>query len=88
MPDSYSSEEVLLTERELRRFDGENGTLYVAYQGIIYDVTGCPKWRTGLHEGLHFPGQDLSGEMVDAPHSADVFQRPCIKRVGRLISGL
>lgn len=79
-----AGEELFLTERELRRFDGDSGPMYVAYQGIIYDVSDCPKWRSGLHEGMHFPGQDLSEEMDDAPHAAEVFQRPCIRQVGRL----
>lgn len=69
---------------ELRRFDGESGPIYIAYQGIVYDVSDCPRWKSGLHEQMHFPAQDLSEEMADAPHSEDVFSRPCIRRVGRL----
>jgi predicted heme/steroid binding protein len=57
----------------------------VAFAGVVYDVSDCPKWRTGFHEQLHFAGQDLTGELPDAPHTADVFQRPCVKRVGLLI---
>lgn len=80
------TEEQLFTEIELRRYDGDNGPMYVAFQGIIYDVTNCPKWHIGLHEGLHFPGQDLSTEINEAPHAAEVFRRPCVKRVGRLVT--
>jgi predicted heme/steroid binding protein len=70
---------------ELRQHDGESGRrMYVAFRGVVYDVTDCPKWRTGMHEQLHFPGQDLTGELPDAPHASEVFQRPCVKRVGRL----
>ena len=79
-------QERVFTTRDLRRYDGENGPIYIAYQGIVYDVSDCPRWRTGLHERLHFPGQDLSGEINDAPHGEDVFTRPCVRRVGRLIS--
>ncbi len=76
------------TEVELRRFDGEGGApMYIAYGGEVYDVTDCPKWRTGLHEGLHFPGQNLTSELGAAPHAEEVFQRPCVRRVGRLIPG-
>ena len=78
-------DERIFTEQELRRYDGENGPQYIAFNGIIYDITDCPKWRTGMHEGLHFPGQDLTGEISDAPHSDEVFRHPCVKRVGRLI---
>ena len=76
-----------VTELELRRHTGERGTRkFVAYQGIVYDVTDCPKWRTDLHEQLHFPGQDLTSELPEAPHKEDVFSRPCVKVVGELQS--
>lgn len=75
------------TEAELRlRYHGDGAPAYVAYQGVVYDVTDCPKWRTGLHEQMHWPGQDLTGELPNAPHAAEVFSRPCVKRVGILIS--
>ncbi len=72
---------------ELRRNTGERGTRkFIAYDGIVYDVTDCPKWRDDMHENLHFPGQDLSSELEEAPHAKDVFMRPCIKIVGKLES--
>jgi predicted heme/steroid binding protein len=75
------------TERELRRYTGEDGNpMYVAFEGVVYDVTDCPRWRLGMHERLHYPAQDLTSELPDAPHRADVFTRPCVKRVGHLIS--
>lgn len=70
---------------ELKRNTGERGTrMWVAHNGIVYDVTECPKWRTGLHEFLHFPGQDLTGEMEGASHKEEVFNHDCVKIVGRL----
>jgi predicted heme/steroid binding protein len=55
IPDKFFS------ELELRIYNGEDHAhMYVAYKGIAYDVTNCPKWRSGLHELIHFPGQDLS----------------------------
>jgi predicted heme/steroid binding protein len=70
---------------ELKRNTGERGTrMWIAHLGIVYDVTECPKWRTGLHEFLHFPGQDLSGEIVEAPHEEEVFKHDCVKIVGKL----
>ena len=75
----------IVTETELRYNTGERGTRkFIAYNGIIYDVTDCPKWRLALHENLHFPGQDLTSELPDAPHKEDVFSRPCVRIVGRL----
>jgi predicted heme/steroid binding protein len=77
----------IVTEMELRRSTGERGTRkLVAYQGIVYDLTDCPKWRGDLHEQLHFPGQDLTGELPEAPHQEEVFSRPCVKIVGKLQS--
>ena len=77
--------DILITESELRRNTGERGSRkFLAYKGIVYDVTDCPKWRLDLHENLHFPGQDLTSELPDAPHQEDVFTRPCVKIVGKL----
>jgi predicted heme/steroid binding protein len=79
-------DELHLSEAEIRLFNGEDRpSMYVAYKGIIFDVTSCPKWRIGLHEQLHFPGQDLTAELHDAPHGEEVFDHPCVKRVGRLV---
>jgi predicted heme/steroid binding protein len=75
-----------ITRAELRRNNGDPGRRkFIACQGIVYDVTGCPRWRLDLHERLHFPGQDLTDELKDAPHKADVFTRPCVQVVGILI---
>ncbi|MBI4759611.1 MAG: cytochrome b5 domain-containing protein [Chloroflexota bacterium] len=77
----------IVTPAELRRNNGERGSRkYIAHNGIVYDVTDCPKWRQDLHENLHFPGQDLTSELPDAPHAEEVFSRPCVKIVGRLAS--
>lgn len=84
MPADPNITERIFTEQELRRFDGENEAAYVAFEGIVYDVSNCPKWHLGLHEGLHFPGLDLTTEMEEAPHAKEVFSRPCVRRIGRL----
>ena len=74
-----------ITQVELRRNTGERGTRkFIAYQGLVYDVTDCPKWRLEMHENLHFAGQDLTSELPDAPHEQEVFERPCVKLVGKL----
>ena len=48
--------------------------IWVAYKGIIYDVTNSRLWRRGLHYE-HWAGQDLTEELADAPHSAKVFEK-------------
>jgi predicted heme/steroid binding protein len=79
--------DILVTQLELRRNTGERGTRkFVAYHGVVYDVTDCPRWRLDLHENLHFAGQDLTGELPDAPHQEEVFSRRCVKIVGKLDS--
>jgi len=82
----------IVTQMELKRSTGERGTRkLIAYHGLVYDVTDCPKWRTDLHEQLHFPGQDLTGELPEAPHKEEVLSRPCVRMIGKLespVSGL
>jgi len=75
----------LITSMELNRNTGERGTrLWIALNGLVYDVTDCPKWKTGLHEGLHFAGQDLTGEFPEAPHQEEVFRHECALLLGKL----
>lgn len=56
--------------------------IWIAYKGIIYDVTESRLWRRGQHYE-HFAGQDLTHELPDAPHTESVFEK--FKVVGRLI---
>ncbi len=75
----------MVTILELKRNTGERGSRkFVAHNGIVYDVSECPKWQLDLHENLHFAGQDLTHELKDAPHKEDVFSRPCVRVIGRL----
>jgi predicted heme/steroid binding protein len=55
--------------------------VWVAYQGIVYDVSESRLWRKGKHYE-HWAGQDLTAELADAPHSEAVFAR--FKAVARL----
>lgn len=76
--------ELRLTERELRQYDGQKGRrAYIAYEGVIYDVTDAPNWRGGMHREMHYPGLDLTRTLRKAPHDASVFKR--VPRVGLLI---
>lgn len=58
--------------------------IWIAYQGIIYDVTASRLWRNGKHYE-HWAGQDLTHELPDAPHNERVFER--FKAIGRLLHG-
>jgi predicted heme/steroid binding protein len=56
--------------------------VWVAYQGIIYDVSLSRLWRKGKHYE-HWAGQDLTSELLDAPHTAFVFDK--FEAVGLLL---
>jgi predicted heme/steroid binding protein len=55
--------------------------IWVAINGIIYDVTKSRLWRDGKHYE-HWAGQDLTDELKDAPHTEKVFDK--FKVIGRL----
>lgn len=55
--------------------------VWVAFEGIIYDVAKSRLWRNGKHYE-HWAGQDLTEELKDAPHSQTVFDK--FNVVGRL----
>lgn len=55
--------------------------IWVAYQGIIYDVSESRLWREGKHYE-HWAGQDLTDELPDAPHTDTVFKK--FKAMGKL----
>lgn len=75
----------VFTESELRQYDGRNGRpVYIAYDGIVYDVSDAPLWRTGMHKDLHYSGLDLTRSIRKAPHTSSVFERPYIRKVGVL----
>ena len=72
------------TEMALRQYNGERGArAYIAYDGVVYDVTDAPTWRGGMHRDLHYAGLDLTRSLRKAPHDAAVFTR--VPRVGVLL---
>ena len=56
--------------------------IWVSYKGKIYDVSKSRLWREGKHYE-HWAGQDLTEELKDAPHNANVFDK--FKVVGKLV---
>jgi len=56
--------------------------IWIAYKGVIYDVTASRLWWTGKHYE-HWSGQDLTDELPDAPHTETVFER--FNAIGELI---
>ncbi|MDK2807999.1 MAG: hypothetical protein PWP24_733 [Clostridiales bacterium] len=59
---------------ELATYNGQNGQpAYVAYKGVVYDVTDQPKWTNGQHNG-QVAGTDLTDEISKSPHGDKVFE--------------
>ncbi len=52
----------------------DHNKVWIAYKGNIYDVTRSKLWRKGEHYE-HWAGQDLTEELKDAPHNANVFDK-------------
>lgn len=72
-----------LTRSQLALYNGQDKeAIYVAYNGLIYDVTHSRLWRDGKHY-QHWAGQDLTEELKEAPHTAQVFER--FEAIGRLV---
>ncbi len=71
------------TAEELKGFDGRDGKpAYVAYKGVVYDVSESAMWGDGDHEGLHQAGGDMTADHDDAPHDVYVTDFP---EIGRLV---
>ena len=48
--------------------------IWIAYKGLVFDVTSSRLWRQGQHYE-HWAGQDLTDELEDAPHNEFVFDK-------------
>lgn len=71
------------TKEELARYNGQNGVpAYIAYRGQVYDVSHSFQWQKGRHQVLHEAGADLTDELDQAPHGADLLAR--VPVIGRL----
>ena len=74
-----------LTEYTFAQLALRNGQdkpeIWIAYQGIIYEVTSSRLWRNGKHYE-HWAGQDLTDELADAPHTEKVFEK--LNIIGKL----
>jgi predicted heme/steroid binding protein len=65
----------IYTKQQLALRNGQDKPeIWVAYQGVIYDVTNSKMWRNGKHYE-HWAGQDLTDELIDAPHNNKVFDK-------------
>jgi predicted heme/steroid binding protein/uncharacterized membrane protein len=69
----------------LCQFDGKDGRpAYIAYKGIIYDVTKSRLWKNGSHLAKHAAGNDLTELLKTAPHGEDKILS--LPQVGKLLA--
>lgn len=75
-----------LKPEELLKNNGKQGRpAWVAVKGQVYDVSESKLWRAGEHMKRHQAGQDLSSEILAAPHGLEVLEREAVKKVGSLV---
>ena len=73
----------LITKQQLSLRNGQDKPeIWVAYKGMVYDVSLSRLWRNGTHYE-HWAGQDLTDELPDAPHNEHVFDK--FETIGQLI---
>ena len=65
----------IFTEEELRKYDGSNDSIYIAYNGKVYDVSTSYHWRGGIHHARHHAGRNLTDALELAPHGIDLLQK-------------
>lgn len=67
-PKSYTKQQLALRNGQ------DRPEIWVAHEGVIYNVTESRLWKEGKHYE-HWAGQDLTDELADAPHTEKVFMR-------------
>ena len=71
---NYNHMKVYTRQQLALRNGQDKPEIWVAYQGIIYDVSASRLWKKGMHYE-HWAGQDLTEELPDAPHTEKVFEK-------------
>lgn len=70
---STNSDDEVFTTEELANYNGKNGAAaYVAYEGLVYDVTDAKGWFNGEHEGVE-AGTDITEAFANSPHTPSIF---------------
>lgn len=68
-PEKDAWKKKVFTAEELAKYNGKDGQpVYVAVDGVVYDLSKSKYWKTGAHMKRHDSGADLSRELhEDAP---------------------
>jgi predicted heme/steroid binding protein/uncharacterized membrane protein len=61
-----------MTLEELEHYNGSSDKIYIAYAGVIFDVSTSKLWKTGIHMRKHNAGTDLTMALREAPHGPKV----------------
>ena len=78
------TEQRKISKDELAQNNGKEGKpAYIAFKGVVYEVSESAFWMEGDHMGAHDAGKDLTEEIELAPHREETLQR--VKQVGVLI---
>lgn len=65
----------IFSSEELKKYDGSNGTAYIAYRGKVYDVSHSFQWRKGVHQVVHKAGSDQTVALEKAPHGLELLDK-------------
>lgn len=72
---SHTEHLPLISRSQLALRNGQDkADVWIAFRGLIYDVSSSRLWRRGKHYE-HWAGQDLTPELADAPHTDQVFEK-------------
>ncbi len=64
------------TKEELRQCDGKGeAPAFIAFNGMVYDVSHSFLWQKGRHQVTHDAGADLTDVLDQAPHGADLLEK-------------
>ena len=78
------TEQRKISRDELAQNNGKDGKpAYIAFKGVVYEVSTSAFWMEGDHMGAHGAGKDLTEEIELAPHREETLQR--VKQVGVLV---
>lgn len=64
----------VFTLEELSKFNGKDGAAtYIAYKGVVYDLSNVKQWVNGEHNGMK-AGVDATKLISKSPHGDKVFK--------------
>lgn len=73
---------VQVTRTQLAAADGSTGQVWIAVDGVVYDLSGIEAWADGEHHGVR-AGTDATEQFVSSPHGASTLENAPV--VGRLV---